>query len=60
MKWRTINPWLIESNAGYRIARFVTGSTELFRASLNGEFIAPHRDTSKAARTDCEQHIKTV
>lgn len=56
MKWKKEGPYLAISDAGYRVARFVTGDKVVYRPSIKTEFISYPVADPKEAQAICERH----
>lgn len=56
MNWRKHSPYLLVSDGGYKVAKYISGAVASYRASLGGEFIGQVCATAKAAQTICENH----
>lgn len=56
MKWQKQSEHLALSDAGYKVARFTVGDSQVYRASIRGEFIGSPQDSFEAARSVCENH----
>jgi len=56
MKWRKQSAYLLISDSGYKVAKYISAGQATYRASVIGEFIGQVCDTAKAAQTVCENH----
>lgn len=60
MKWRKEGPYLAISDAGYKVAKFLSGDKVQYRPSIKGEFISYPVDNPKEAQAICERHHKIM
>jgi hypothetical protein len=58
MKWKASGPHAVQSDEGYKVARFRTGHTEQYRPSLRGSFIGGSYKTAEDAKRVCIDHHK--
>lgn len=58
MKWRKESPYLAVSDAGYKVAKFVSGDRVQYRPSLKGQFISLPVEDPKEAQAICERNYQ--
>ncbi|WP_405120794.1 hypothetical protein [Pseudomonas leptonychotis] len=56
MNWRKHSPYLLVSDSGYKVAKYISAGAAAYRASINGEFIGQVCTTAQAAQAICENH----
>lgn len=58
MKWKASGPHAVQSDEGYKVARFRIAGNESFRPSLRGSFIGGVYPSADEAKRVCVDHHK--